>query len=295
MDFLPVFLDLRARLVLVLGDGPVAMRKAALARQAGAEVRGATVFSPALLDGVSFAIGAEASEDDLAALSASAGARGIPVNIVDRPELCTAIMPAVVDRAPITVAISSGGTAPVLARLIRARIEEMLSPSIGRLASLAARLREETVRRLPDLNARRRMLERVFTGTVAARFLAGDESGAEAEYRALLEAPSSESPAAPVFFLRASDPDLLTLRAARLLGMADAIVHNADVSAEVLGLARREAVLHRAGPDSTAELAAFARRGKLVVRIDSEAGNSEKERAALAEMGIESVVIPFVA
>ncbi|HWA81726.1 MAG TPA: NAD(P)-dependent oxidoreductase, partial [Acetobacteraceae bacterium] len=82
MDFLPVFLDLRARLVLVLGDGPVAMRKAALARQAGAEVRGATVFSPALLDGVSFAIGAEASEDDLAALSASAGARGIPVNIV---------------------------------------------------------------------------------------------------------------------------------------------------------------------------------------------------------------------
>ncbi|HWA79606.1 MAG TPA: NAD(P)-dependent oxidoreductase, partial [Acetobacteraceae bacterium] len=290
-----VFLDLRARLVLVLGNGPVAMRKAAMARQAGAEVRTATVFSPALLDGVSLAIGADAPEGDLAALSASAGARGIPVNIVDRPELCTAIMPAVVDRAPITVAISSGGTAPVLARLIRARIEEMLSPSIGRLASLAARLREETVRRLPDLNARRRMLERVFTGTVAARFLAGDESGAEAEYRALLEAPSSESPAAPVFFLRASDPDLLTLRAARLLGMADAIIHNADVSAEVLGLARREAALHLAGPDSTAELAAFARRGKLVVRIDSEAGNSEKERAALAEMGIESVVIPFVA
>ncbi len=295
MDFFPVFLDLHGRLVLVLGDGPAAARKAALARQAGAEVRAATVFSPALLDGVSLAIGADAPAGDLTALSASAGARGIPVNIVDRPELCSAIMPAVVDRAPITVAISSGGTAPVLARLIRARIEEMLSPSIGRLASLAARLREETVRRLPDLDARRRMLERVFTGTIAARFLAGDEAGAEAEYQALLEASSSESPPAPVFFLRAADPDLLTLRAARLLGMADVIVHGAEVSADVLDLARRDAALHAAGPDSATDLATFARAGKLVVRIATQVEDTEKERTALAEMGIESIVIPFVA
>ena len=295
MDFFPVFLDLRARTVLVLGEGPAAARKAALARRAGAEVRAATVFSPALLDGASLAIGAEAPEADLAALAAAAAAQGIPVNVVDRPELCTAIMPAFVDRAPIMIAISSGGAAPVLARLIRSRIAAMLSPRIGRLAALAAKLRAETVRRLPDINARRRMLELAFTGRLAERVFAGDEEGAEAEYRALLArgaARGAQSRAGAVYFVRAAEADLLTLRAARLLGSADAVVHGAAVGPDVLDLARLEADRIVAGPDVADRLVALARAGKLVVRVGAAPEDQARERAALAAAGIEGVVVP---
>ncbi len=297
MDFFPLFLDLRGRLVLVLGEGPAAERKAALARRAGAEVRAARGFSPALLDGAVLAIGAEAAEEDLVALAVAASARGIPVNIVDRPELCTAIMPAVVDRAPITIAVSSGGVAPVLARLIRSRIEAMLSPRIGQLAAFAARLRDETMRHLPDPNVRRRVLEQAFTGSVAERVFAGDEAGAEREYRALLapasEGPASERPAATVFFVRAAAVDLLTLRAARLLGAADAVVHEATVGADVLELARRDATRIAAGPDAAERLVALARAGELVVRVRPGADQAEvQEREALTEAGIESVAVP---
>jgi uroporphyrin-III C-methyltransferase / precorrin-2 dehydrogenase / sirohydrochlorin ferrochelatase len=291
VDFFPLFLDLRGRTVLVLGEGPAAVRKAALVRGAGAEVRAAKSFSPALLDGAALAIGAEATEEDLAALAAAARARGIPVNVVDRPELCTAIMPAVVDRAPVTVAISSGGAAPVLARLIRSRIETILSPRTGRLAALAARLRDETVRRLPDTNARRRMLERAFTGTVAERVFADDETGAEAEYRALLDR-GPEAPEAAVFFVRAAAPDLLTLRAARILGAADVVVHDADAPADVVDLARRDAERIVAGPDVAGRLVALARAGKLVVRLG--VADDGHARTALAAAGIASVALPSV-
>jgi uroporphyrin-III C-methyltransferase / precorrin-2 dehydrogenase / sirohydrochlorin ferrochelatase len=291
VDFFPLFLDLRGRQVLVLGEGPAAACKAALVQRAGAEVRTAKAFSPALLDGAALAIGVEAAEDDLAALAAAARARGIPVNIVDRPELCTAIMPAIVDRAPLTVAISSGGAAPVLARLIRSRIEVMLSPRLGRLAELAVRLRDETVRRLPEINARRRMLERAFTGMVAERVFAGDEVGAEAEYRALLER-GAEGQAASVFFVRVTDSDLLTLRAARLLGAADTVVHDAAVPADVVELARRDADRIVAGPDVAELLVARARAGKLVVRVCASAGDDRRERAALAAAGIAGVAVP---
>jgi uroporphyrin-III C-methyltransferase/precorrin-2 dehydrogenase/sirohydrochlorin ferrochelatase len=291
LDFFPLFLDLRGRTVLVLGEGPAAARKAALARRAGAEVRAATVFSPALLDGASLAFGAEAEEVDLAALAAAAAARGIPVNVVDRPELCTAIMPAFVDRAPILIAISSGGAAPVLARLIRSRIAAMLSPRIGRLAALAAKLRGETVRRLPDLNARRRMLELAFTGRLAERVFAGDEEGAEADYRALL-ARGAQSHTGAVYFVSAVEADLLTLRAARLLGSADAVVHGAAVGADVVDLARLEADRIVAGSDAADRLVALAGAGKLVVRVGAAPEDQARERAALAAAGIESVVVP---
>jgi len=291
VDFFPVFLDLRRRIVLVLGEGPAAARKVALARRAGAEVRTATVFSPALLDGASLAFGAEAAEADLAALAAAAAARGVPVNVVDRPELCTAIMPAFVDRAPIMIAISSGGAAPVLARLIRSRIAAMLSPRIGRLAALAAKLRAETVRRFPEIGARRRMLELAFTGTVAERVFAGDEEGAEADYRALL-ARGAEAQAGAVFFVHAAEADLLTLRAARLLGSADAVVHGPAVGADVVDLARLEADRIVAGPDVAERLVALGRAGKLVVRVGAATEDHARERAALAAAGIESVAVP---
>ncbi|MGA9865313.1 MAG: bifunctional precorrin-2 dehydrogenase/sirohydrochlorin ferrochelatase, partial [Acetobacteraceae bacterium] len=123
MRHFPIFLDLAGRRALVVGDGPSAARKAASLREAGAEVAEHTFYAPRLLDGCAIAIGADAPEADLAALSRDARARGIPVNIVDRPALCGFVTPAIVDRDPLTIAIGSGGAAPVLARLVRARIE----------------------------------------------------------------------------------------------------------------------------------------------------------------------------
>eukprot|EP01035_Chromulina_nebulosa_P044960 gene44960-biopygen30958 len=137
MRHFPAFLDLHGRPALVLGTGEVGQRKAGLLAQAGARVLLRDRFDPADLDGCAVAIGADAAEADLAALSQAARARGIPVNVVDRPALCSFISPAVIDRDPITIAISTAGQAPVLARMLRQRIEAIIPPAFGRLAALA--------------------------------------------------------------------------------------------------------------------------------------------------------------
>jgi uroporphyrin-III C-methyltransferase / precorrin-2 dehydrogenase / sirohydrochlorin ferrochelatase len=295
MDFFPIFLDLRGRAVLVLGQGPAARRKAELAGRAGARVRNATAFSPALLDGCALAIGAEAPDAELAALAGAARARGVPVNVVDRPELCTAIMPAVVDRAPLAIAVSSGGSAPVLARLVRARIEAMFSPALGRLAVLAARLREETVRRLPETGARRRMLERAFSGAVAELVFAGDEAGAEAAYRRLLDDAAPDARGIVFFVSGGAAADLLTLRALRVLGEADVVLHDRDVGRDLLDLARRDAARMEAGSEDAARLTALARAGQKVVRVTLHARSAARERRALEDAGIACVVVPGAA
>ena len=130
MVYFPVFLALEGRRVLVVGDGEAASRKADALRRAGAAVVTAASFAPGLLDGCALAIGADAPDAELAALSVAAQARGIPVNIVDRPALCSFITPSVIDRAPLQIAVSSGGAAPVLARLLRARIEAFDDPAV---------------------------------------------------------------------------------------------------------------------------------------------------------------------
>ncbi len=124
--YFPAFLDLAGRRALVLGSGEVAARKAAALARAGAEVAVAAAFDPVLLRGCAIAVGADAPEAELRALSEAARAAGIPVNVVDRPALCSFITPAIVDRDPIVVAVSSGGAAPVLARDVRGKIEALL-------------------------------------------------------------------------------------------------------------------------------------------------------------------------
>jgi uroporphyrin-III C-methyltransferase/precorrin-2 dehydrogenase/sirohydrochlorin ferrochelatase len=269
----PVFLDLRGRRVLVLGDGETATRKAAPLRRAGADVHRAARFAPALLDGAVLAIGADAPEEDLRALSAEAQRRGIPVNVVDRPELCSFISPAVVDRDPLVVAVSSGGAAPVLARLLRARIEALVAPGYARLAALAEEMKQETRRLLPDVTRRRRMLEQVLGGRVAELALAGEADAARAEYRrALRDAAETTAPAAGMVIVvdpGSGEADLLTLRALRLLGEADAVVHGPEVPDAVLDLARRDAPRHAGG---MAEAAAMAATGAKVVLVSAAPG-----------------------
>ena len=136
MQFLPVFLDLAGHRALVVGDGPTARRKAALLAAAGAVVVAWPAFSADDLPGCRIAVGADAAEAELRALSAAAQAACVPVNVVDRPELCSFIMPAIIDRYLVVVAVSTGGAAPVLARLLRARLEAALPPGIGLLAAV---------------------------------------------------------------------------------------------------------------------------------------------------------------
>lgn len=292
----PLFLDLRGRTVLLLGAGEAADRRFATLERAGATVRRADAFAPALLEGCVLAIGAEGPDDALHAMFAAATARGIPVNVVDRPALSSFTTPAVIERLPLQLAIASGGSAPVLARLLRARIETLVDPGYGRLAALAERFKAETRRRLPDVVRRRRMLERALSGRIADLTLAGDEAAAAAAYQdALADAEAGlERPEPGRVHLvdpGPGAPDLLTLRALRLLGEADVIVHDPHESAAVLDIARRDAAREIAPPDAVARLLALARAGRRVVRLSPAPGEAE----TLAAAGIAVDFVPGIA
>lgn len=308
MDFFPVFLDLRNRPALVVGHGEAATRKAEALRRAGATVRTAPGFDPAMLEGAAIAIGAEAPEPDLQALYAAATARGIPVNVVDRPALCTYITPSIVDRDPLIVAVGSGGAAPVLARLVRARIEALLPPALGRLAALADRWKDRIRTAFPDTALRRRVLERALAGRVADLALAGQDQAAEAELER--ELAQGADPAGIVYLVGAGPgaADLLTLRAQRLLGEADVIVHDRLVTPEVLDMARRDAdriLVGKARANHTmpqeeinALLVRLGREGRKVVRLKGGDpyifGRGGEETEALEAAGIPFEVVPGI-
>lgn len=294
---LPLFLDLDGRYALVLGDGEAAERRAATLQNCGALVRHfLATFEPWMLDGCTIAVGAEAPDEALLAMTQEARRRGIPFNVVDRPALSGYATPAVVSRAPLQIAISSGGAAPVLARLLRARIEALVPPGFGRLAALADRMQAETRRRLPDVLRRRRMLEAALGGRPAELMLAGREDDAEAAYREALAAAEqlSARPEQGIVYLVDPGPgesDLVTLRALRLLGEADVVVHEASASAAVLELARRDAsrLLVTQG-DAVARLGALAAGGAKLVRLSPRPG----EAAALRAAGHVCVEVPGV-
>ena len=309
--YFPVFLNLANRRVLVIGDGEAAERKAGALRRAGGLVATAAHFGPgdhALLDDCALVIGADAPEEELAALSAAAQARGIPVNIVDNPPLCSYITPSVIDRAPLSIAVSSGGAAPVLARLLRARIEAMVPPAFGRLAALADRYKEAFRERFPEVALRRRKLEGALGGRVADLVLAGDDAAAEAEMaRVLAEAPDR----AGIVYLIGAGPgaaDLLTLRAQRLMGEADVIVHDRLVTQDVLDMARRDADQIPVGKSKSnhsvpqdeinALLVRLGQEGRKVVRLKGGDplvfGRGGEEAAALAAAGVTFEVVPGV-
>ncbi len=308
MRHLPIFLDLTGRMALVLGSGEPAERKAAPLRSAGARVAMRMRFDPSDLTGCVIAIGANAPDSDLQALSQAAQALGIPVNVVDRPELCSFISPAIIDRDPITIAVSSSGTAPVLARLIRGRIEALFPPAYGRLAAMAERFKLEIRRQLPDLALRRRVLERLLTGPAAELVFAGREPEAEALFAASLK--EEPSPGGMVFLVGGGpgDADLMTLRAQRLLGEADVIVHDRLVGEGVLDMARRDAERIYVGKrranhclsqgDINALLVRLAQEGRKVVRLKGGDpfifGRGGEEAEALAAAGVAFEVVPGV-
>ena len=308
MQHFPIFMDLQGRRALVLGSGEAADRKAEALRRCGAEVVQMAELAPNALNDCAIAIGAEASEVDLAALVKDANSRGIPVNVVDRPALCSFITPAVVDRAPITIAISSGGAAPVLARLIRARIETLVPPSLGRLAAIADDFKAQIRAHLPDTALRRRVLERALGGRVADLVAAGQEDAARHEMSRQIA--TGAEPSGIVYIVGAGPgaADLLTLRAHRLLGEADVIVHDRLIGEDVLDMARRDAERIYVGKARAnhclpqeginALLIRLAREGRKVVRLKGGDpfvfGRGGEEAEALAEAGVTFEVVPGV-
>lgn len=308
MRYFPLFADLQGRRVLVLGAGEVAEIKATALRRAGAMVDMRAQFSGAALAGCAFALGADADEAELQALAAAARAAGIPVNVVDRPELSTCILPAIVDRDPILVAISTSGTAPVLARLLRAKIEAVVPPAYGRLAALAERFKGAMRARFPKVAVRRGVLERLLGGEAAELMLAGQDVAAEAAFARALAGDTA--PRGMVYLVGAGPgaADLLTLRAHRLLGEADVIVHDRLVTDEVLDMARRDAQRIFVGKqranhcmkqeDINALLVRLGQEGKKVVRLKGGDpfvfGRGGEEAEALAAAGVAFQVVPGI-
>jgi uroporphyrin-III C-methyltransferase/precorrin-2 dehydrogenase/sirohydrochlorin ferrochelatase len=318
---------------LVVGGTDPAARKVELLMSAGAQVSliaetvtgeiaqliadaricwAGRTFDEADLAGVSLVIVATADEALQARVSQLAQQRCVPVNVVDRPALSSVIMPAIVDRGPITIAISTGGAAPALARKLRAEIERALPAAIGRLARFAEIFRGQVRRTLGEPRARRLFWDRVFDGRVGELALAGDEIAARRELIRLLDSARSDSPSAQgmVHLVGAGpgDPDLLTLKAYRLLQRADVVVYDRLVSPEVLAAARRDAeripVGKRRGHHSVpqeeinARLVALARAGKSVVRLKGGDpfvfGRGGEEIEALVEAGVAVEVVPGI-
>src|SRR2546423_4451916 len=271
MAFLPVFLDLQAGAVLLVGVGDLARAKLRLLASAGARVRWFATdgnHDLAGLDATDAARIEPASGDPLAAdlsgviavlcagagdvgpaMSARARAVGLPVNVMDDLSHSTFIFPAIVDRGDVVVAVGTGGSSPVVARRVRERIEAALPARIGDLASFIGRWRKSVHNRIPEFPLRRRFWERVVDGPIGALVLAGRADEAERVLKDIRDASAfagaqeTGKPEGSVTLVGAGpgDPDLLTLKALRALQDADVIFYDELVSAEVLDRARRDA------------------------------------------------------
>ena len=260
MDYLPIFLQVRGQRCIVIGGGEVAARKVALLEKAGASIaivspvlgetlreacndgrveHLATTFVPQHLTGAKLVIAATGRKEVNQAVAVAARERNVPVNVVDDPTNCEFIMPAIVDRSPLVVAISSAGQAPVLARRIREKIETMLPAKFGLFVEWAGSLRSKVAGRLPE-SRRRWFWERLMDSPAVERIIADDIDGA-ADIAALILEQDHAPGHVSLVGAGPGDPDLLTLKALRALQTADVIVHDRLVSAPVLDLARRDA------------------------------------------------------
>ncbi len=280
MRYFPVFLDLQGAPVLIVGGGEVAARKLGLLRSSGALVTvvAPEAYEPTDLRGMRLVIAATGDHEVNAAIAAAAREANVPVNVVDDAALSTFIMPAIVDRSPLVIAISSGGAAPVLATRLRARIEAMLDESWGRLALFADRWRARIRVALPDLGIRRRFYDWLLDGPVAVAVRTGREADADRflEERLTLR-PSAPPGKVTLVGAGPGDPGLLTLHAHRALQQADVILTDRLVSPEILALARRDAEVIDVGKTPSGHsarqgrinrlLVVHSRRGRAVVRL----------------------------
>lgn len=327
MDYLPIFAKVKSRLCLVVGGGEVAKRKAGVLLEAGAIVRVvAPEIEPVLaaqrgvesivarfeehhLDGATLVIAATNDRGVNRQVSELARARNIPVNVVDDPELCSFIMPAILDRSPLMIAFSSGGASPVLTRMMRGKLETMIPQNYSRLAAFAERFRELVKQRVTNPAKRRIFWENALDGVVAEKVLTGDEDSAEAMLQQLLENENNIQ-RGEVYLVGAGpgDPDLLTFRALRLMQKADVVVYDNLVSKPIVDMTRRDAERIYVGKkraDHTLPqeeinelLVRLAKEGKRVLRLKGGDpfifGRGGEEIETLAAEGIPFQVVPGI-
>jgi len=327
MDYLPIFADVRNKLCLVVGGGEVGKRKAGVLLDAGANVRVvAPQIEPALaeqqrveaivsrfdaqhLDGVMLVIAATNDRSVNRQVSELAHTRNIPVNVVDDPELCSFIMPAILDRSPLMVAFSSGGASPVLTRMMRGRLETMIPQNYSLLAGFAERFRDLVKQRVTNPAKRRIFWENALEGVIAEKVLSGDESSAEAMLLQMLESEDNIL-RGEVYLVGAGpgDPDLLTFRALRLMQKADVVVYDNLVSKPIVDMTRRDAERIYVGKkrdDHTLRqeeinelLVRLAKEGKRVLRLKGGDpfifGRGGEEIETLAAEGIPFQVVPGI-
>ncbi len=330
MDYLPLFTRIRSQHCLVVGGGTVALRKAGALARAGAVLH---AVAPSICDELKtlcndsggLASEREFSEDDLDSkilaiaatddeqvnrrVSEAAQTRHILVNVVDQPELCSVILPSIIDRSPLIIAVSSGGRSPVLARLLRAKLESTIPAGYGRLADLLGQFRDKVRAKIPDFDRRRDFWEHVLQGPIAELIFAGRRDAAEAMLEEEINEPACE-PRGEVYLVGAGpgDPDLLTFKALRLMQKADVVLYDRLVADEIVDLCRKDAEKIYVGKarsqhsmpqdDINQLLIALAKQGKRVLRLKGGDpfifGRGGEEIAGLAGEKIPFQVVPGI-
>ncbi len=332
MEYLPIFIQIKHRPCLVVGGGSIAARKVALLRKAQADV---TVVAPELCDELKklhdegsihhqarefedmdmesclVVIAATNQRSVNERVSQLANQLRLPVNVVDNQDLCSFIMPSIIDRSPMVIAVSTGGSSPVLARLIRTKLEGIIPAAYGRLAALVEGFRDKVKASFPDVESRRGFWETILEGKVAELVFTGHEE----EARKLLDKAideGAEKPEMPgeVFLVGAGpgDPDLLTFRALRLMQQADVVVYDRLVSPAIMEMVRRDAEIVYVGKERDKHtmqqeninqlLVRLAKEGKRVLRLKGGDpfifGRGGEEIELLAQEGIAFQVVPGI-
>lgn len=332
MDYLPIFLQITNQHCLVVGGGSIAARKVALLRKAQARV---TVISPELCDelkklsddgAIQYAarefvdadlercvlvIAATNQKSVNEKISELANQLRLPVNVVDNPDLCSFIMPSIIDRSPVVIAVSTGGSSPVLARLIRTRLEGSIPAAYGRLGKLVESFRDKVKASFPDVKSRRSFWEKMLEGRVAELVFTGHESEAERMLdKAIADQSVNPEQRGEVFLVGAGpgDPDLLTFRALRLMQQADVVVYDRLVSPAIMEMVRRDAEIVYVGKERDKHtmqqeninqlLVRLAKEGKRVLRLKGGDpfifGRGGEEIELLAQEGVAFQVVPGI-
>ena len=323
MDYLPLHFKLEGDRVLIVGGGDLAFNKAMLLTRAGARILFVAPqfsnkvlalgdqhefrvgnFDSADLQGVCLVVAATSDNQVNSSVAAAARAKGTPVNVVDAPDLCSVIFPAIIDRSPVLISVGTSGASPVLARSIRETIEGYLPEGIARLAQFLKEARPALKKHFSDIQVRRRVVEQFMSSPGPELAQRGDFTAAEAY---LHEEPAVTG---EVYLVGAGpgDPDLLTLKALQLMQKADVILYDNLVSQAVLGRARRDATYEfvgkRSGYLSTSQesinalLVRLAVEGKRVLRLKGGDpfifGRGGEELEELVEAGVPFQVVPGI-
>ncbi|MGR9115239.1 MAG: siroheme synthase CysG [Gammaproteobacteria bacterium] len=331
MEYFPLFVNLKEQPCLVVGAGEIAARKIELLSRAGAQITviaqniGAPVrqmeqsfglfvrqktFEASDLSGFALVVSATDDVETNELVARTATNQKIPVNVVDNPRLCSFIFPAIIDRSPLLVAVSSGGAAPVLARLLRAKIETLIPSSYGRLAKLAEKFRQLVKQQITHSSQRRIFWENTFQGRIAELVYSGKDAEAERQLRQSLYEKDHAPDSGEVYLIGAGpgDPDLLTFKALRLMQQADVVVYDRLVAPAILDLARRDSEKIYVGKQRSDHslpqeeintlLADLAKQGKRVARLKGGDpfifGRGGEEIETLMEQGIQFQVVPGI-